>query len=687
MTDPRFTLSCLLLALCGNAAARADDAAGETIVIEDTAPDDKARGRDRALRDAPFVTIIPADEQAGNASVADALATSAGAHVRSLGGLGAYESVSVRGAAPGHTSVLVDGIPLARLAQVTTDLGRFSTSAFGEVELYRGAVPVELGGAGVGGAVNLVTRLGRGEHGERVRASFGAGSHGARHARLSYGDDHGRVLSSTSLGYLGASGDFSYFSDNGTPLNPNDDGYQRRQNNAFDQLELATRLGSEPGELHRAGGVRVVWKRQGLPGSAPQPAFDTTMSTLDVIGDAAFDAELGEAVARQLGYVLVERQVLRDPMAELGLGTQHRGYLTIASGASTSVAIPLGRHRATAGVELRGERFADEDLTGYREPLVGTRAGGGAAIAAELALAPQLVVTPALRFDALRTAPTPMTEGLQAYDAIPPRWDAVPSPRFTALARIVDDVAIKGSAGYYVRLPTLLELFGNRGLVLGAPDLLPERGPSTDVGFVWAPAKARGRFDRIFVEAALFATRSRDTIALVSSAGFIARAENVGDTSSHGAELVVAGRLARALALTASYTRLVTDQRTVDPSFFGKALPRSPGHRLYARASLERQLAKQRAGAWIDIAAESQSFLDRANLQHVPARALVGAGLRCELGRGMAAGIAVANLGDARIVTLPVEHANDIARPMALSDLAGYPLPGRSYYLTFEWTR
>ena len=116
------------------------------------------------------------------ASVADALGAAVGAQTRSLGGLGAFESVSVRGAAPGHTAVLIDGVPLARIAAVTTDLGRFALDAFGEVELYRGAVPVELGGAGVGGAINLVTRLGRGERGERMRASIGAGSFGARHA-------------------------------------------------------------------------------------------------------------------------------------------------------------------------------------------------------------------------------------------------------------------------------------------------------------------------------------------------------------------------------------------------------------------------------------------------------------------------------------------------------------------------
>ncbi len=118
--------------------------------------------------------------------------------------------------------------------------------AFGEVELYRGAVPVELGGAGVGGAVNLVTRLGRGERGERLRASIGAGSFGARHARLHYGDAIGGALASATLGYHGAAGDYSYFTDGGTPLDPSDDGSAVRRNNHFDQLATSRRAPAPP---------------------------------------------------------------------------------------------------------------------------------------------------------------------------------------------------------------------------------------------------------------------------------------------------------------------------------------------------------------------------------------------------------------------------------------------------------
>lgn len=692
MNRPAVQLSVCACAVLGAAIARADDTVvdGETIVIEGRAPGEAQRDRTRALGDAPFVTVVHADDHAATSTVADALATSAGAQVRSLGGLGAFQSVSVRGAAPGHTAVLVDGIPLARIASVTTDLGRFTLDSFGQVELYRGSVPIELGGAGVGGAINLVTRLGRGERGERVRASIGAGSFGARHARLHYGDEHGRLRSATSLGYLGADGDFTYFFDGGTPLNPRDDTEQVRRNNGFDQLELASRVGTAGERL--IGGARVVWKRQGLPGTVNQPTSAANMSTIDVIADARGDVDIGAATARQLGYLLVEHQVLRDPQGELGLGTQDRGYLTLSGGASSAWAIPFGTHRASAGLDLRGDRFRDADRDGMRAALVGTRGALGASASVDIGLAardgaaPPIVITPAVRVDIVRTAPTPMTEGPDAFADVDARRDLAASPRLTARALVAGDVAVKGSAGRYVRLPTLIELFGNRGAILGSPELRAERGSAMDVGIVWAPPARIGPVDRILVETAAFATRSRDTIALISTAGYVARAENIGATQTYGGELVATARAWRTLTVTASYTRLVSEQRTIDPNLWRKALPRTPGHLLYARADVARHWRGRLGNLWLDVAAQSTSYLDRANFQRVPGRALVGAGTRVEIGGGVAAALSFANLTNTRVVELPGERAIDPARMTALSDLAGFPLPGRSVYASLEWS-
>ncbi len=677
MTRTRSVCACALL--LGSASTRAD----ETIEIEGRVPDQAARDRARALDDAPFVSIIHADEHGATASVADAIAASAGVTKRSMGGLGAFASISVRGASPGHTAVLIDGVPLAKLAQVTVDLGRFAIDSFGEVELYRGTVPIELGGAGVGGAVNLVTKLGRGPQGERFRASLGGGSFGARHLRLHYGDDHGRVLSAFSAGYQGATGDFSFFTDNGTPLNRTDDTTLTRSNNEFDQLDLGARVGEETGKW--ATGLRLLAKHQGLPGSIAQPAGDAEMSTVDVIGDGRFDASISGFRARQVAYVLVERQALRDRAGELGLGSNDRRYTTMAGGASTIWSRLFGSARGTAGLELRGERFVDADEQETRGALSGSRTGGAVSAALDLTLAPTLVITPAVRVDVVRTAPTPLVVGPDAFMDIPTRWDTVPSPRLTARAGLSEDIAVKTSAGWYVRLPTLLELFGDRGYILGSPDLEPERGPMLDAGLVWAPAHAVGVLDRVLVEAVAFGSRARDTIALISTAGFVARAENVGATQSYGGELVVAGRVWRKLSLALSYTRLVTEQRTIDPSFAGKAVPRTPGHQLHARIDYAETIRGHGAGVWIDAAAQSTSFLDRANFARVPGRVLLGTGVRVETIKNLGVSFTVDNLGDTRVVELPPQRAIDVPLPMPLSDVAGFPLPGRSFYLSLDY--
>gem|GEM_PF-567399 len=686
MTFRRRSIVCVLLGLAAPGDARAEDS--ETIIIVDRKPAEAARDRDRALDEAPFVTVLHPDEHPATASVADAVATAVGAHARSLGGLGAYASVSVRGAAPGHTAVLIDGVPLARIAAVTTDLGRFALDAFGEVDLYRGAVPVELGGAGVGGALNLLTHLGPGAHGERLALSAGMGSFGARHVRLHHGDTYGAVQSSTTLGYQAASGDYSYYDDNSTPLNGSDDSERVRRNNGFTAFDGATRWGTR--DRARVGGLRVATTHQGLPGSTINPSFGASLTTTDVIADGAFDATVGGAAAHQLAYVLVERQHLDDPRGELGLGAAVRNSLTLAGGGSSTWKRAFGAHRGVLGGELRGERFRDRDATGNQPAVVGNRIAGALTGAADLVLDDgRIVITPALRLEAVRTAPSALTAGPSALMPVATRRDLVPSPRLTARLAARDELSIKGSAGWYARLPTLVELFGDRGYILGSPELRIERGPSADLGVVWAPAGALGDVDRILVEADGFAHRAHDTIALITSAGFVARATNLGDTQGYGAELVASARYARMLSVTASYTRLVTAQRTLDPNLDGKPLPRAPGHTLYARAELARRVLDHAASVWADTSWQATSFLDPMALNPVPARVLIGTGARLALAGGVSVALAVANLADTRIVRLPLDPPPSPTltdAPTALSDVAGFPLPGRSFYLSLDFT-
>jgi outer membrane receptor protein involved in Fe transport len=230
------------------------------------------------------------------------------------------------------------------------------------------------------------------------------------------------------------------------------------------------------------------------------------------------------------------------------------------------------------------------------------------------------------------------------------------------------------------------ELFGNRGFIVSSPDRRPRR-PARAWISGWCGRRARHAACSAFVEAVTVATRARDTIALISTAGFVSRAENIGATQTYGGELIASGRIAKRVSLTASYTRLVAEQRAIDPNFDGKTLPRTPGHLLYARGEIAgRPLFERLATFRLDASGQSTSYLDKANFQRVPGRVLVGAGTRCEIGRGLAMSLAVENLANTRVVELPADRPIDSPTPTPLSDVAGFPLPGRTFYLALDWT-
>jgi vitamin B12 transporter len=654
-----------------------------------------ARDGRRALASAPFVSIIHVDERAGErATLADALGASVGTHVRSLGGLGAFSSISVRGQSTGHTAVFVDGVPLSRVASVTADLGRFELDELEAVELYRGGAPVELGTTSLGGALNLVTALGRGARGERWRVVTGGGSFGARalHVRWGDGDPDDGLAGHVAVGYAGAAGDFTYFHDNGTPLNRSDDSWATRRNNGYDQLDLVGRAGGSHGRWHWRGGVRALGKAQGLPANSAARPSAASLDTASALADASAGVDDAAGIAGLAiegnAYALVERQRFSDPANQIGIGAQERRNLTLAGGGLVSGRLRVASHELSAAVDGRVDHFRDDDLLMDSARTTGGRLSGAVAVADDIVLeGGRVVVSPALRAEVLRTVPTADPGGLGG--PMDPRTETMLSPRLGVRILLAPDLALKASAGRYARLPTLMEMFGDRGFVVGNPDLRVETGTAGDAGLVWAPGRRFGPLDRVLVESAAFLSRSVDTIVIRPLGGGLASgAINLGGAHIRGAELAVSGRLARTVTATGNYTLLDAVQRDDEPSFNGKQLPQRPRHAGYGRVDVAHRAFGRLAVLWTDATWIAGNFLDQGNNNPAPRRRLFGAGLKLELGAGLTAGIEARNLTDAR--TEIVEHDRparpDLARrPGAISDFGGYPLPGRAVYATVEW--
>ncbi|MFT3694798.1 MAG: TonB-dependent receptor [Kofleriaceae bacterium] len=241
-----------------------------------------------------------------------------------------------------------------------------------------------------------------------------------------------------------------------------------------------------------------------------------------------------------------------------------------------------------------------------------------------------------------------------------------------------------------MRLPTLVELFGDRGTITGSPDLHPETGSNLDAGIVIAPTRAvpgtEGEIDRVMIEAAGFATRIHDTISLVPYAGSSAfHAENIADAMTYGGELVMSARLHHLATVTANYTHLETQQISDNTIYDGKALPRQPADAFYGRVDA----GYDRFSVYFDASFQAQTFLDQANLAPLPARMLLGTGARIAITSELGISFAVANLADVRVENLALNPppSPELAHvPTPLADYFGYPLPGRSYYLSLDWS-
>lgn len=700
----------LVCVLAGTAAAEPEPEPDETIVIDDRAPrggvadlvgaDEEARDRRRALAASSFLTIVHIDERAGETKgLAESVGAAVGADARSLGGLGSFSSLAVRGAAPGHTQVLVDGVALSRLGTTTVDLSRFELGGFEEIELYRGGVPVTLGGAGVGGALNLVTRVGRGPGGERWHVSAGVGSFGARSARVRLGDGDadadGGVAYVASAGYAGATGDFTYFDDGGTNLTFADDRMATRENNAFDEVDGAVRVAGRRRDVRWEVGGRAIGKQQGLPGASFDQAMHVSLDSAAAIADGAFvldqPADVEGLVVRTAANLAAEAQAFRDPDDEIGNAAQDRRYLTLAGGANGAAVLARGRHRGAAALEVRGDYFRDREVGGNMAlRTYGTRAGAALALSDDIgAWGGRLAIEPSLRGEVLHTDPLADGSAGGTPVELPTRTEMFASPRLGVRALVLADLAIKATGGRYSRVPTALELFGDRGFILGSPDLKSERGWVGDAGVVWAPSRARAHVDRVYVEAAGFWALPRDPIVFVTTGGFVARPVNLPGARLRGVELVASARAARTLTVAANYTLTDTRAESTQPSLDGKRLPGRPLHAGYARVDVARRVLGHLAAVFADASYASGSYLDDANLALVPARWLYGAGAKLELGAGFTLAVEVKNLRDNRIELVPLDPPPrpDLAEvPRAVSDVAGYPLPGRAVYLRLDWS-
>ncbi len=161
------------------------------------------------------ITVVeaPQIEEQKIQRVADVLREVPGVQVTQSGSPGSVTDVSIRGATPSQTLVLVDGVEVNAGATGSFDLANLTTDNLDRVEVLRGAGGSLYGSQAIGGVINLLSQEGEGPPTASLLSEGGNRATSRQVATVSGAE-----------GNLGYSGAVSYFSTEGfRPVNDNSD--------------------------------------------------------------------------------------------------------------------------------------------------------------------------------------------------------------------------------------------------------------------------------------------------------------------------------------------------------------------------------------------------------------------------------------------------------------------------------
>lgn len=661
--------SILLFASLAPEVGRCDEATRmDTVVVTgQREPPEEAQ----AKAPSAFVTTIPAQSfEETLTSVPEVLEKTAGITVRKYGGLGSYSTASIRGSSAEQVAVFMDGVPLNRGKSGVVNLATIPLGSVEKIDVYRGVAPLRFRSSAVGGVINIVTK-------KSGRTTANAPAHQVGASYGSFGTYNLNAATSGTLkntGYRlmgdlsGTQGDFEFRDDNGTRINTADDETVHRRNNDYSSYNLQGNIEQRLGTAAVADLTATFFhKDEGVPGLGSYQSDTASLETSRQLYNTGLgsDSLLDERLSAEGRlYLIKEETHFQDLHNEIGTGWQDATNDQLGWGLDTYLSFDWGDYQ-TLGLlaAFQQERFESDD------PLASVNPDGdpqrrdtytlGLSDEAYL-FDERVVVTPQLLYTYLHHdfgGNLPFTS--EAIDAID---DAdYLSPQIGARIAIRDGLILKANLGRYYRFPNFSELFGDRGGVIGNPDLEPEESVNADIGLAYSRQRthlAGLPLSGLFLEAVYFHRTVDDIILMVQTSQRTARATNIDSARLQGLELTWGLGLGEHLRLTGNYTLQDTENTSDVPYLDGNDLPGRPQDTFFQRVEVYNHLAK----LFYEYNYLSENYIDQANLEEVDARNIHNLGLTLYPREGLSLTVEAKNISDQQI-----------------SDVLGYPLPGRSY--------
>jgi len=653
-------LVCTVLVLPGAVVAQF----GETAEVERLIPatnslDATAAGTEILIRDR---VVAQTTEQL--------LLEAAGTRVVSTGAPGSFFCLRLRGVACDQSTVMLGDVPISSPDTGSFDLSLIPLEAVDGFQVFRGGAPAWLNEGAAGGVLRFLPRTYK-ENEVGGRAT--AGSFGSWRANLFGAASAEKVQFFGTAGAAGARNDYPYLDDNGTRFDPTDDVERNRQNADFLEGFGFANLRAETSDSSHLDLVFLgLGRDRGEPGPGSSPAFRARTKMTHLIGSASWLQEKDGAhpyrlqVAANYDY---GRNRFADEFGEIGNGgpqrTDDQTHAIFGRVAASVEVMPwleittIGSARYQ-GFNPQSELSSAPDRASDRLSAAGTLEtrlfGELGKVGLELRPSIRLSWTRASIRETVIGGPTERESS-----------DFLPTYRVAGAIAPLGWLAFRGSISSGYKLPSMVQLFGNRRAVVGNPTLIPERSLAYD-----AAVTARGHTGVVsgYASVGAFLTHIDDAIRFRRTSQFTVIAENIDSGRNRGVEVELRGGATEhfivqsELTWTQAIDNATGNQVPGQPEWVAFVQPE--GH----SGTLSKWVSD--ITAFFQVSYIGKSYADPANLVEIRARTVLATGVGVDLIEGQ--------LG----LSFRVDDLLDVRG----DDLLGFPLPGRRYTgrLSYRYT-
>lgn len=614
-------------------------------------------------------TEIELDQSSSQSSdLTSVLENNVGIQTHQTGGLGSYSSVSLRAASSEQVLVFLDGILLNDSVSGQVDLSLIPINQIQRIEVFRGATPIELGAASMGGAINIITRSD--SNGSNL-IGIGFDNHDGKYANIHWSkldkNNHFRFVSQL----IDNKNKYPIINDNGTTLVTNDD-FEDTRNNAeiLQESFLFTWKHIADNKTSSINSVRYFNKHQNLPNFNNSPNASASFNTelVQLNSKLSFDNTFGansESSAEL--YFRNKEEIYDDQESEIGLRQNYllfknnlfglKGYIKKKLDTENELRFVLDtNHQNSLSRDLLGnlnDVTHNRDTTiinlGYRKYFLNSKSTFNTIIASEY-----------------------INDNLDdAYDyfdnliAAQNRTYNFTDLRLGYSKRITHNTKLKINLGEYHRAPYLYELYGDRGFFHGNEELKAESSINFDIGLNHFYQNSESIFNSTRFYFGFFQNKSKDLIVVEYSSRGVGVPDNIDDALIRGLESNISWPFIKNHSLKLNITLL--DPRIIsnDPLYDDNYIP---GQFLESYL-LAYTYSKYSWFYNIEYAAKYGKYYERANLPNNRAKDQELLNLK------------IKRIFDDHNFIFSIKNILD----HSYEDYNGYPKPGRTINLSYTY--